>query len=199
QSSGDLDAALATFQDPIFDLEQYKNKSAEIDLPRDIAILAALNTALIRYDPTSPSLSAETLQRVEPYCRNNPNRRVKAAYHIISATTSSTSSVQTKQDLHVAFNMAQETSNAQITYIAIAYMAWKYFRGVIGPQAEKNVTAACAMAKSADNKLWRSITEELLADTLESYGRHKDAIVARKRADMSLAALPPALKQVNES
>ncbi|KAI5302036.1 hypothetical protein KEM56_001107, partial [Ascosphaera pollenicola] len=199
QSTGDLDSAITAYQNPIFDLEPFKSKGTQICIQRDIAILAALNTVLLHYEPQSPSLSIEILQRVEPYCQNNPNQRVKAAYHIISATIRGESSVQTKQDLSFAVNIAKATSNIQVTYLAVTFLAWKYFSGVISEQAEKNTMLAHATAKLADNKLWRSITEELLADSLERHGKPREAVAAKRRADAIVATLPPALREVNSS
>ncbi|KAI5286908.1 hypothetical protein KEM54_006407 [Ascosphaera aggregata] len=199
QSMGERELAITIFQDPIFDLETFTIKGIQNCVQRDIAILCALNTALLQYDPESPHSSTGILQRVEPYCHASTNQRVKAAYHIVSATIRCESSVQTKHDLHLAVNISQKTNNAQVTYLAVSYLAWKYFRGVISPQAEKNTMLAHAMAKTADNKLWRSITEELLADSLERHGKPRDAVAARRRADVIVASLPAALREVNPS
>lgn len=78
-------------------------------------------------------------------------------------------------------------------------MSWKYFRGVVGEQSEKSAKAARAMARKADDKLWISVTEDLLAATLDSQGKSREAHATREQADMALLGLPPVLKKMKSS
>ncbi|KZZ87529.1 Cohesin loading factor [Ascosphaera apis ARSEF 7405] len=105
--------------------------------------------------------------------------------------------MQTRDDLKRAIAIGQETSNGQVTYLAVTFFAYKFFKGVINPQAEKHMMLAHAVAKSADNKLWRGVTEELLADCLERHGKSKEAVAARRRADNVVRNLPAGLREVN--
>ncbi|OJD16601.1 hypothetical protein AJ78_03241 [Emergomyces pasteurianus Ep9510] len=203
QGTGDLKAALATFQLPIFALNASTSKSARNDPRRDTAILAALNSALILRDPSRPSHShsaaSKVLSTIEPYCRVSPNRYIQAAYFLISATTHTESTIQTKHDLHHSLQAATAINNSQVTCIALTFMSWKYFRGVIGEQSEKSAKAARAMARKADDKLWISVTEDLLAATLDSQGKSGEASATREQADIALLGLPPVLKKMKSS
>ena len=57
--------------------------------------------------------------------------------------------------------------------------------------------AARAMARKADDKLWTSVTEELLAETLDRQGKTGEARALRDKADIALLGLPPVLKRMN--
>ncbi|EEH22187.2 hypothetical protein PABG_04398 [Paracoccidioides brasiliensis Pb03] len=201
QGTGDLKAALTTFQGPIFALNQFTSKSSRNDPRRDTAILAALNSALILRDPSrlSHSAASKTLSSIEPFCRTSSNKYIQAAYFLISATTHPESTIQTKRDLHHSLQAATAISNSQVTCIALTFMSWKYFRGVVGEQSEKSAKAARAMARKADDKLWISVTEELLAATLDSQGKTGEARATREQADIALLGLPPVLKKMKSS
>ncbi|OJD22220.1 hypothetical protein ACJ73_06433 [Blastomyces percursus] len=203
QGTGDLKTALAAFQLPIFILNNSTSKSARNDPRRDTAILAALNSALILRDPSRPSHShsaaSKVLSTIEPYCRTSPNRYIQAAYFLISATTHTESTIQTKHDLHHSLQAAISIGNSQVTCIALTFMSWKYFRGVVGEQSEKSARAARAMAGKADDKLWISVTGDLLAATLDSQGKSREAHATREQADVALLGLPPVLKKMKSS
>ncbi|KAL1960051.1 hypothetical protein VTO42DRAFT_223 [Malbranchea cinnamomea] len=197
QGTGDLKTALAIFRHRIFKLDQSASKVARNDPQRDLSILAGLNVVLILRDPAQQSHDAalKALTDLQPFCKSSPNKYVQAAYSLISATIQTESTLQTKRDLHQALQAAMAISNTQVTCIALTFMSWKYFRGVIGEQSEKSAKAARAMAKKADDKLWTSVTEELLADTLDRQGKSGDGRAARAEADKVLSKLPPALKK----
>ena len=199
QGTGDLKSALSTFQHPIFALNQPANKNSRNDPCRDTAILAALNSILILRDPSHPShsLAAKTLAAVELFCRNSSNKYIQAAYFLVCATVHTESTIQTKRDLHQSLQAATAISNTQITCMALTFMSWKYFRGVVGEQSEKSAMAARAMARKADDKLWTSVTEELLAETLDRQGKTGEARALREKADIALLGLPPVLKRMN--
>ncbi|WEW61541.1 hypothetical protein PRK78_007031 [Emydomyces testavorans] len=201
QATGDLKRALAIFQQPIFFLSQSVNKQSRNDPRRDIAILAGLNCVLIHRDPTLPSYpaAANALSSLETFCQNNPNRYIQAAYALISATIQTESTVQTKRNLHQSLQVATAICNSQVTCLALTFMSWKYFRGVVGEQAEKSAMAAKAMARKTDDKLWISVTDELLAETLDRQGKANEAIALRQRADSDLAILPPVLTKTERS
>lgn len=198
QATGDLQSALLVFRKPIFDLGQFKSKNARNDPRRDVSILAAINTVLIERDSSSPSaVTTDLLSVLNTFCRNSPSKYIQAAYYTLSATTQ-TGSLQTRHELHHALQAATAISNSQITCICLTFMSWRYFRGVVGEQSEKSAMAARAMAGKADDRLWISVTEELLASTLDSQGKPNQARASRDAADQVLAQLPPVLKSVNE-
>lgn len=77
-------------------------------------------------------------------------------------------------------------------------MSWKYFRGVVGEQSEKSARAGRATAKKANDRLWVSVADEMLAETLERQGKGPEAKAIREEGDRVMAGLPPALKRVGD-
>ncbi|KAM0107429.1 hypothetical protein ACP6JB_006890 [Aspergillus fumigatus] len=197
QATGDLEAALSIFQSPLLSLSSITSKTARNDPRRDIAILAALNTILILRDPNHPSHSnlPSALALVESFCKASPNKYIQAAYYLVCATVQTESTIQTKQYLQQALQSATAISNSQITCMTLTFMSWKYFRGVVGEQAEKSARAGRAMAKKANDRLWVSVTDEMLAETLERQGKSEEAEGVRDEGHRVMTGLPPALKR----
>jgi hypothetical protein len=79
--------------------------------------------------------------------------------------------------------------------MTLTFMSWKYFRGVVGEQAEKSARAGRAMAKKANDRLWVSVTDEMLAETLERQGKSEEAEGVRDEGHRVMTGLPPALKR----
>lgn len=197
QATGDIKAALAIFQSPNLSLSPSFSKTARNDPRRDAGILAALNTVLIIRDPTHPShyQLPNVLSTLESFCQGSPNKYIQAAYYLICATVHTDSTIQTKQFLQHALQSATAISNNQITCMTLTYMSWKYFRGVVGEQAEKSARAGRAMAKRANDRLWASVTDEMLAETLERQGKGEEAQSVREEGNRLTMGLPPALRR----
>jgi hypothetical protein len=51
------------------------------------------------------------------------------------------------------------------------------------------------MAKKANDRLWVSVTDQMLAETLDRQGKADEARAVREEADRLLVGLPPALKR----
>jgi hypothetical protein len=198
QGSGDPRSALTAFQDPIFALPGSASKTSRNDACRDTSILAALNTILILRNPLHPSHAQlpNVLATVEPFCRSSQNKYIQAAYYLVCATVQTGSTIQTKQYLQQSLQSATAIGNCQITCITLTFMSWKYFRGVVGEQSEKSARAGRAMAKKANDRLWVSVTDDMLAETLDRQGKAPEAAGVREEADKVMAGLPPALKQM---
>jgi len=196
QATGDLSTALATFQSPLLSLSPSASKTARNDPCRDTCILAALNTVLIIRDPAHPSHSRlpNVLATLESFCQGSPSRYIQAAYFLVCATVND-STVQTKQYLQQALQSATAISNNQITCMTLTFMSWKYFRGVVGEQAEKSARAGRAMARRANDRLWASVTDEMLADTLERQGKGEEARDVRAEGQRLVMGLPPGLRR----
>lgn len=197
QATGDLATALKIFQSPLLSLSPTASKTSRNDPCRDTCILAALNTVLIIRDPTHPSHSQlpAILENLETFCKHSPNKYLQAAYFLICATVLTDSTIQTKQHLQQALQSATAISNSQITCMTLTFMSWKYFRGVVGEQAEKSARAGRAMAKRANDRLWASVTDEMLADTLERQGKGEEARGVRDEGQRLIMGLPPDLKR----
>lgn len=201
QGTGNLTAALSAFGSPIFQLSPSTSKTMRNDPRRDTAILAALNTILILRDPSHPShpqLSG-VLSTVEPFCQGSPNKYIQAAYYLVCATVQTDSTIQTKQHLHQALQSATAINNSQIICMTLTFMSWKYFRGVVGEQSEKSARAGRAMAKRANDRLWVTVTDEMLAETLERQGKAEEARSVREEADRVMTGLPPAVRSTQNN
>lgn len=199
QATGDLVSALTIFQSPLLTLSPSASKISRNDPYRDICILSALNTVLIIRDPTHPAhphLPA-ILTILESFCQHSPNKYIQAAYFLVCSTVHTDSTIQTKQYLQQALQSATAISNSQITCMTLTFMSWKYFRGVVGEQAEKSARAGRAMAKRANHRLWASVTDEMLADTLERQGKGEEANSVREEGQRLVMGLPPGLKRPN--
>lgn len=200
QATGDLKTALAIFQSPLLVLSSSSfSKTTRNDPCRDIAILSSLNSILILRDPAHPSHShlPDIVSNVELFCKGSPNKYIQAAYFLVSATIQTESTIQTKQFLQQALQSATAISNNQITCMTLTFMSWKYFRGVVGEQAEKSSRAARAMAKKANDRLWVSVTDEMMAETLEKQGKTDEAMSVRDEGQRVTTGLPSMLKRVD--
>ncbi|KAJ6042637.1 uncharacterized protein N7446_013703 [Penicillium canescens] len=197
QATGDLKTALAIFQSPLLSLNASTSKTARNDPCRDTRILAGINSVLIIRDPAHPShsLLPSVLATIDPFCQSSPNKYIQAAYYLVCATFQSESTIQTKQYLQQALQSATAISNSQITCMTLTFMSWKYFRGVVGEQAEKSARAGRAMAKRANDRLWASVTDDMLAETLERQGKSEEAQGVREEGQRLVAGLPPGLSR----
>ena len=79
--------------------------------------------------------------------------------------------------------------------MTLTFMSWKYFRGVVGEQAEKSARAGRAMAGKASDRLWVSVTDDMLAETLERQGKGEEAKSVREEGYRVMTNLPPALRR----
>ncbi|PYH48243.1 uncharacterized protein BP01DRAFT_371812 [Aspergillus saccharolyticus JOP 1030-1] len=199
QATGDLPAALEAFQSPTLSLlsSSITSKAARNGPRRDLSILSALNTVLIISEPSHPSHHQvpAILAAVEPYCTSSPSKYIQAAYYLVCATVQTESTLQTKQHLQQALQSATAISNSQITCMTLTFMSWKYFRGVVGEQAEKSARAGRAMARKANDRLWVSVTDEMLAETLERQGKNEEAKGVREEGHRVMSGLPTALRR----
>ncbi|KAJ5139265.1 uncharacterized protein N7515_004113 [Penicillium bovifimosum] len=197
QATGDLNTALNIFQSPLLLLDPSTSRTSRNDPCRDTRILAGLNTVLILRDPTHPSHSIlnGVLSTLEPFCQASPNKYIQAAYFLVCATVHSESTIQTKQYLQQALQSATAISNSQITCMTLTFMSWKYFRGVVGEQAEKSARAGRAMAKRANDRLWASVTDDMLAETLERQGKGEEAQSVREEGQRLVSGLPLRLRR----
>lgn len=198
QATGDLKGALNIFQTLTPSLTSSVSKTARNDPRRDCAILAAINTALILRDPAHPwhSNLASVMSTIESFCKTSPNKYIQSAYYLICATVQTGSNIQTKQFLQQTLQSAAAINNSQITCITLAFMSWKYFRGVVGAQAEKSARAGYAMAGRASDRLWISVADGMLAESLDKQGKEEEAGRVREEGHRVMMGLPPGLKRV---
>lgn len=199
QGTGDLASALSIFQSSSFALpsETYSPLSP---LHLDLAILAGLNTLLIIRTPTHPSnhLLDSLLNSLTRLCSTgstNCNRELLAAYHLVSATCSpSTSILLTKQHLQCALQAAKQSANNQLMCLTLNFMSWKFFKGVVGEQAEKSARASQALARKGSDRLWESVANGVLADTLDVAGRYSEANEVRVKGQEIAAGLSDVMR-----
>lgn len=69
-------------------------------------------------------------------------------------------------------------------------MAWKFFRGVVGEQAEKSARASQNMAKRINDKLWMCVSAGIVWEHLEAAGRIEEAEACWKEGCQIARSLP---------
>ncbi|KAI9768449.1 MAG: hypothetical protein M1840_004858 [Geoglossum simile] len=205
QGTGNLTRALSIFQspqfivlnDPPFDTKNNTNRASH-DPKRDLSILASLNSILILRGLPEPDQDFinEMLSRVEPFCLSHSDQNIKAAYYFVKAIyCASDPLIKSKQFLQLALKTAKGIANNQLTLITLNFMSWKFFRGVVGEQAEKSSRASLRLAKKGMDGLWTSVAEGMLADSLEVQGKMEEARAMREEAMKSAETIVPRLRE----
>lgn len=197
QGTGDLDNALHLYQSEILSVHTYRKTSHPSHLHLDVVLLSALNTLLIIRTPTHPQHGRlpSLLSFLESLCLRNASRQIQSAYHLITATTSSSSTILlTKQALQSALQTAKQSDNKQLMCMVLNFMSWKFFRGVVGEQAEKSARASQTLAQKCMDGLWMSVAAGTLGDTLEAAGRIEEAKRERANGGMTARTLPEGLQ-----
>src|SRR4051794_39402204 len=146
QGTGDLDAAITVYMNPTFNLDNYNGPaiSGVQSICRDVAILASLNSVFIWRDVNRPQYHKidPMLEKVAPLCESHPNLDLQAAFNLVKAVGNPNDPIiKTKTFLQLAMKGAQSVANNQLLSITLSFMSWKYFRGVVGEQAEKSARA----------------------------------------------------------
>ena len=77
-------------------------------------------------------------------------------------------------------------------------MSWKFFRGVVGEQAEKSARASQSLARKVGLVLWMCVSAGTVGETLESAGKSEEAEEARKEAWERAEELPAKIKEAME-
>ena len=194
QGTGDLVTALSIFRSPTFAIPPNMNKASRNDIKRDTSLLAALNTILIIHPPSHPShhLLQTLLAEITPFLQKNTSSSplLQSAHSLIVSiltglssnegsvdpfSETSTPILRTKQHLGAALATARQIGNAQIISLSLALMTDKFFRGVVGDQAEKSARASSAMARKSGNMLWTSVCDGMLAESLAIQGKRAEA------------------------
>ena len=198
QGVGALDNALDIFQDPRFDLWQFKGshlKSVD-QFMADIALLAALNTlwVLQHAERQDSNVNTELLAKLESRCEHHPNKDIQTAFKLILATVNVNPPAplwKIKRDLGAALSGAQVTANTQFLCITLNVMCSKFFANVVGDQAEKSAMAAAVQAKKSGNMLWRSVAEGMVAQCFDINGKKGEALKKFEEAQkMAQIAMP---------
>lgn len=196
--SGSLAKAVESYSSERLSIDRYRRTMHPSHMHLDISLLSALNALMIIRSPDHPlhHTAPTILSRIEHLCLRNPNRQIQGAYHLVAATTSSASTILlTKQSLQLALQSAKQSDNKQIMCIVLNFMSWKFFRGVVGEQAEKSALASQTLAQKCMDGLWMSVSAGVLGDTLEATGRIEEAKRAREGGIMTAHSLPEGLRE----
>lgn len=207
QGTGDLDRALNIFLSKDLALPPHCNKTSHNNIRRDVALLAAMNTILIIRSPTHRShhLLPAVLTTIDPYLAVSPNKHLVASRsllisnlspsaHRLLTSESLSSTLLIKKHLGIALNLAKTIGNAQITAMTLSVMSAKFFKGVVGEQAEKSARAGQNMAYKSGMKMWMSVSNGMLAETLERQGKREEAERVQVQA-LRLAGQMPRMVQ----
>ncbi|KAL9030078.1 MAG: hypothetical protein Q9196_001769, partial [Gyalolechia fulgens] len=141
QGTGHLDNALSIFQRPCFSLPT-KPVTSSAPAHIDLTILSTFNSILIVRSPSHPShyILPSLLSSLDPHLpRINTTKPLLSAYNLILATSPhpTPTIVKTKQYLQLSLQAAKAASNNQLMCITLNFMSYKFFKGVVGEQAEK--------------------------------------------------------------
>ena len=197
QGVGNLDSALEVFQGPELAISHI-NRLAASQVQLELSIVSALNTLLIiRSRPHCSHQLSRLLEYLEPLCARHSNKSIATAYNLVIATVSAPDSiVRTKQCLQYALQAAKSCGNQQLLYMTLNFLSWKFFRGVVGEQAEKSARTSHFTAKMGMNRLWMGVSAGVLGDALEVQGRLKDAEAVKDEGRNIASGLPEALQRV---
>ncbi len=171
QGTGNLTKALTIFHSPDLSLPPNSPKTTPNNIRRDIALLAAMNTILMIRSPNHPAhhLLPSLISIIDPYLSATPNKHLlsarsllisnlPASTHDLLTNESLSSTLLIKKHLSSALNIAKTIGNAQITAMTLSVMSAKFFKGVVGDQAEKSARAGQNMAYKSGMKLWMSVS-----------------------------------------
>ena len=197
QGTGNLTEALSLYQSSMLALPTPPEQRSRSQISLDISILSTLNTILIIRSPSHPQryLVPSLVSSLELLCLQNQNHQICSAYHLVAATTSSDTILLTKQYLQSALQASKQTDNKHLMCMVLNFMSWKFFRGVVGGQAETSARASQNLAQQCMNGLWMSVSAGLLGDTLEVAGRTEEAERARQSGIKTSGSLPQALQE----
>lgn len=197
QGTGNLTEALSLYQSSMLALPTPAEQRSRSQISLDISILSTLNTILIIRSPFHPQkhLVPSLVSSLELLCLQNQNHQICSAYHLVAATTSSDTILLTKQYLQSALQASKQTDNKHLMCMVLNFMSWKFFRGVVGGQAETSARASQNLAQQCMNGLWMSVSAGLLGDTLEVAGRTEEAERARQSGIKTSGSLPQALQE----
>ena len=197
QGTGNLTEALSLYQSSMLALPTPPEQRSRSQISLDISILSTLNTILIIRSPSHPQkhLVPSLVSSLELLCLQNQNHQICSAYHLVAATTSSETILLTKQYLQSALQASKQTDNKHLMCMVLNFMSWKFFRGVVGGQAETSARASQNLAQQCMNGLWMSVSAGLLGDTLEVAGRTEEAERARQSGIKTSGSLPQALQE----
>ena len=194
QGEGRLESALTAFQCPSLAISQ-DNRPLASQIQSELSILSALNTLLIiRSRPQRTHEIPRLLENLEPLCKNHPNRSILTAYNLVIATVSAPDSiVRTKQCLQLALQAAKALGNKQLLCMTLTFLSWRFFRGVVGEQAEKSAKTSHHTARMGSDRLWMSVSAGVLGDALEIQGRLQEAEAVKEEGRKLAAGLPAAV------
>lgn len=72
------------------------------------------------------------------------------------------------------------------------HVIWfKFFKGVVGEQAEKNARACGAQARRCLDSLWETVAAGVLANALDLASKGNEAEQARRQGELLASKLPP--------
>lgn len=197
QGTGNLTAALSLYQSSILSLPAPPENRPQSQLSLDISILSTLNMILIIRSPSHPQnhLVPLLVSKLKLLCLQNKNSQICSAYYLVAATTSSDTILLTKQSLQSALQTSKQNDNRHLMCMVLNFMSWKFFRGVVGEQAERSARASQNLAQQCMSGLWMSVSAGLLSDTLEVAGRNEEAERARQSGVKASGSLPQALRE----
>ena len=199
QGAGRLDAALSCYERLL--LTNLEQGSYSHQVATDAAVVATLNYLLMIRNPKHPNHHRIEIlsQRLIQHCPHHSNRQIQSAFNLVNATLPKTTTILgTKQSLHLALEAAKATQNNQLMCMVLNIMSWKFFRGVVGEQAENSARASQAMAKRVGDRLWVCLSAGVIWEHLEAAGKNKEAEACWQEGCQAALSLPLDVRKVLE-
>ncbi|OAP56842.1 hypothetical protein AYL99_08954 [Fonsecaea erecta] len=214
QGTGDLTAALQVYQSPLFDLNTPQTSPsagsgtsnrianshhADSDVTRNFSILAAMNSALIIYNPAHPQHKrlSSLIKTLIPAVQNCGNRYIRAHFMLLESILS-TNTLAEKQLLRQAMDEGKAIGSAQTTALALIYMHDQLYKGTLEKPALKCAKAAGHQARRWGQPMWMHVAAALEAQTLEIFSFPDEARKRQDEADASWERLPKGVKDVGD-
>lgn len=79
--------------------------------------------------------------------------------------------------------------------MTLNFMSSKFFKGVVGEQAEKSAKASDNLARKGMDSLWKTVSAGVLGDTLELAGKGKEAEEVRSQGREIAMGLPDGVQR----
>lgn len=208
---GKLDGALHYFQSKPLAIQPKQPSSSPIGkshtrqesrMHQDLRTLAAMNSALILRSTLHPQHQRlqSLMVAISTHVSSASSPLISAAYSLLSCTAPNTTTIQTKQLLNSALNIAKQMGNNQIISLTLTFMQDKFFRGgVQNVQAVKCAKAAAHQVRTRwGSPLWMAVSGMLEVESLVlQQDVSKQEEIERRKMDVqkAWATVPEDVKQ----
>ncbi|RMD43493.1 hypothetical protein DV735_g1616, partial [Chaetothyriales sp. CBS 134920] len=216
QGRGNLEAALSCYQSADLDLGQFQRQSSaggaaqqqaggtgvvrwnsDLDVGRNICILAAINRLLLTNDPSHASYQhrASLLDQVKTAMKSCTDKNIITAYTLVHQQVGERGVIASKNSLVSALTTAKAVANTQITALVLMVMQQTFFRGDTSENANKCVKAAVTNVQHWGDPTWNYVAAGIEAESLEFRGNAEAAQRIKEEMARRLQRVPDGVRQ----